>query len=177
MRLASLLFVLALAGCKNSVQTQSSTCDSITGGSSQFTSSCTSCAIATPSAAADGNLNTSADITPNSGATGDSATMRATAQSGIVFPAGSKPGVMLTQPRFDSTANDVITYMNGAMQERLAGNSTAAIKPGGGQAAAYFTFTSTKQFNAVEFTTTNTWPSGQSPVYRIYELCSNGGAP
>ena len=179
MRSAVLVVALVLAGCGSSSSPgdRAPSCDTITGGSSQFTSSCASgCTIANPQAAADGNLDTSADITPVAGATSDSATFRATAQSGIVYPAGSKPGVMLTQPPFDSTANDVVTYLNGAMQERMSGNSTAAIQPGGGGANAYFTFTSTKQFNAVEFTTTNSWGSGKSPVYRVFEICSNGGS-
>jgi len=175
--LAPVALALLLGGCRNGYSdtaVSAGFCESITGGTSALTVTCTGCTVGNQARAADGDLNSYATIDPLGGATAETASFRATAQSGVVYPVGSKPGVAVVQPTFSSSVNDVVTYMTGTEQERMSTSSSKQIESVNGK--GYFTFTTTQQFDAVEFTTQNTWPTGQSPVYRVYELCHNGGA-
>jgi len=149
-------------------------CDSIAGGGSTLTASCTGCTVANKNAAADGNLGTYADIQMSSTATNETATFRAKAQNGVTFPGGGKAGEFVSEVGSSSGSSDttIRTYMLGIVQD--IGTPSISVTRDG----VYFYINTTRQYDAVEVVTHNSRQSlsDSPPGYQIYEICSNGGA-
>jgi hypothetical protein len=133
--------------------------------------------VANPLSASDGDLFTASSIVPASpAATSGSATLSATAAA--TLPAGATVGVFVTQPGgLTQTANRVRTLLNNVEQETTDNsnpNRLISVVEEGSAAAAFLGLRTTMAFDEVEFTTTNTWNSG-TPVYYVYDVCSDGG--
>lgn len=170
---------MALSACGGSGDGPRGFCQSITGGGAQLTNSCLGCTISNAADAADGSLGSSAVAVTAAGATTATATIRATAQNGIVYPAGSTAGVFYTPGRDEGCNNcgiTVSTYMNGARQESQSGTNNSNVD---GAPSAFFTgINTTLPFNAVEIVDTGAVsPTGGSLHLQVYEICSAGGVP
>jgi hypothetical protein len=173
-----LLVVLAALGaaCKGGEFDQREAfCSSFGSGATATWGTCTNCTVTNPALVFDRDLDTASAVTPNSGATSNTVTLRASATTDIA--SGGVVGVWLTQPPNLSTwTNSLRTLNDNVEQETLTPQNQFAVAAAGGTGAStYVGLRTTKAFDAVEFTTTNTWPAGQSPVYRVYEICSDGG--
>ena len=163
------------------------TCSPVGGGSATVSSSCVSCpsnAATNARLAIDTNLETAAGLTlfNSSDVTAQQGqiSLRGTAQSGIIFPAGSKAGLIIGLPtgqsvRYSATVN---TYLSGTQQETrnvVTGNTGAT----NGE-VRYFGFTAasptTRNFDAVEISITELTPGAERHDYRIFEFCSDGVA-
>lgn len=97
-------------------------CDEITGGQTQVQSSadqaCLNCASSENEQAIDGADATFATLHLETGLSG-TLSLRATAQPGLVYPAGSRPGVSFSAPQNESNIEVVIrTYLGGVEQEQ-----------------------------------------------------------
>lgn len=140
--------------------------------------SCNSgCTAANPAATYDRDTATPTSLVPTTNATGASATFAIA--SATDFASGGTPGIFVKQPVGPNytTTNVLTTYLNGAQQETSAGNPNAVAHSGTtwGGPTGYLGLKTTKVFDEVRFTTTNSWPSGQAPIYEFYEICSDGG--
>jgi len=164
-------------------------CDSISGGSATLSSSidpgCVVCSISNLPAAADGDLSTPASVSVGIEVPTQGASIRATAQSGMVFPAGNNATVAVTENL--SGANLAIldsgvelrTYLGGVLQESandLQEFDCASCGPGS-TAYSAVSFQTTKPFDAVEiFMDPGINSSGLTgPNYQVFEICSNSG--
>jgi hypothetical protein len=150
-------------------------CSSFGTGATATWGTCTNCTVTNPALVFDRNLDTASAITPNGGATSNTVTLQASATTDIA--SGAVVGVWLTQPPNLSTwTNSLRTLNNNVEQETLTPQNEVVLSAAGGTGAShYLGLRTTKAFDAVEFTTTNTWPAGQTPVYQVYEICSDGG--
>lgn len=162
---AFLLSIVTACGGGGGGSSDSALCDSITGGGATVTSSGP---VSNSNAAADGDLGTYAAL--NLSVTSQTASVRATAQDGIVYPAGSKAGAfVLYANQGSANVTTIRTYLNGAPVEAST-PGTSIFEPAG--PGFYSGFTATAPFNAVEFNETDNGTSG-SPDYRVYEICSD----
>jgi hypothetical protein len=147
-------------------------CDSITGGDSMVTSTGPAANVGD---AADGNLYSYGALQLTTAE--QSGSIRATAQDGVVFPAGSRAGVFTSYlNQGTSNATTLRTYLNGVPVE-TASPLAWSFEPayGGTGAEFYLSFETTQPFNAVEFAETDNGANGTAQ-YRIYEICSDGHA-
>lgn len=146
------------------------------GTSAQFAwSTCTNCTVTNPALAYDGDLDTTAAITPNANQTTDGATL--SAQSVADIAGGATVGVWVTEPASAQRVKNIRTLKDGQQQEIVDANNVVVEYADEGTAAAgFFGMETTLDFDTVEFTVTNTFASGQTPVYYVYEICSDGGA-
>lgn len=125
------LLVALSAGCGDgydpSSEDASRTCVTISGDSTQVTTNtalwCSDCAVINSAHAIDANMDSVATARFNESGTG-TMTIRATAQSGIVFPAGSSAGVILSLPGQSESSpyvgSFIDTYLNGVKQDRIS---------------------------------------------------------
>ena len=164
-------------------------CDSISGGGAKVSSSvdpgCVGCSISNLPAAADGDLSTSASVSVGIEVATQGVSIRATAQSGMVFPAGNNATVAFTE-NLSGTSLALLdsgtvlrTYLGGVLQETandLQGYDCASCGPGGTPYSAV-SFQTTKQFDAVEiFMDPGINSSGLTgPNIQVFEICSNSG--
>lgn len=168
------LGLAGLAGCDDLAEPPQAYCSSFgTGVSPAWT--CTNCTVANQPQVLDGDLDTASAVTPNSGTTGDSFSVRATA--GASFAGGATVGVWITVPSAAASTDYTLrTLLGGTQVETLTPqNSVIVDARDGTQASGFLGMRTTAEFDAVEFSTTNTWNAGQTPVYYLYELCADGG--
>jgi hypothetical protein len=124
--LALALAASLLAACGGGSSDASRACVTISGGTTQVTTSpqalCSGCTIANGPNAIDGDMTTSATAAFDPSGTG-TLTIRATAQQGVVFPAGSQAGAFLTfvaqDPAKPYLGVYVDTYLGGVRQDRI----------------------------------------------------------
>jgi hypothetical protein len=164
-----------LAGCGDDSNPTQAFCTSF-GNGATFASTCTNCAF-DRTAARDGDLASAASIVPNASATTETTTLRATSANDIA--GGTVVGVWVTQPSFSgfNTGNSFETFLDGSSQEVLtADNGVVLGADEGTPAQGFIGMQTTEAFDEVLFTSTNSWPSGNAPVYYVYEICSDGGA-
>ena len=174
--------VLAMvAGCGGSGGSGGSSsgayCDSIRGGGAQFMASCTGCTLSSQNAAVDGNLDSAAEAVATTGGVNPLATLRATAQPGIVYPAGSRGGVFFTAYSnvCDTCSITINTYLGGVLQETQSGANNSG---GPGSGAFYSAVNSLRPFDAVEIVASGVVappPTGSGRVVDVFEICSDGG--
>ena len=172
-RLAASVLMFALAG-QAVAATQ---CTSITGGGTKVSSAligaCQGCAIVDAAKAIDGNLSTFATITVPVAIEGGFS-LRATAQRGIAFAAGSNPGAVVQIVKTTSaeieTRGIVRSYLGNAIQnEKTFGSSILGINGVGGQSGV-FTLPASKTFNAVEYLVDGSF---NGHVVKVFEFCSD----
>jgi hypothetical protein len=144
-------------------------CDSITGGGSTVSS--TGPAV-NPDKAADGDLHSYGALVFSPSGTG---TIRATAQDGIVFPAGSRVGAFVTYlNQSGSNATTLRTYLDGILVESENPGSGFFDPTYGDTPAGFYTgFVTSAPFDAVEFSEVTSGGT-QTSEYRVYEICSDG---
>lgn len=173
-------------------------CDSIVGGSTvtaTLTEGCLNCDIADAAKVADDVARSFASFTINDAPQTQGGSVRVTAQSGVVFPAGREAGAYITIPEqpdgaevqlLSSNAIAIKTYLGGALQEETSALAEPRLKL---QAVSgdpelpesYVSFTTSKIFDAVELFISNSQTAigtggiSQTPAYKVYELCSDGG--
>lgn len=171
---AASVLMLGLAGEAAAATVQ---CTSITGGGTKVSSvlagTCPGCSIADADKAIDGNLNTFATITVPAAVEGGFS-LRATAQRGIAFAAGSKPGAVVRITKATSAAVEtrgiVRSYLgNAAQNEKEFGSSVLGINIVGSESGT-FVLPATKTFNAVEYAV-----EGSFTEYfvQVFEFCSD----
>lgn len=177
-RITIVLLATALAGCGGGGAgggggaVTSAACDSITGGGSTVSST----GPATDAAdAADGSQYTYGILELTS--TSQTGTLRATAQDGVVFPAGSRAGAFAEYlNQGSSNVTSIRTYLDGVLVESSS-PATSIFDPtdGGIPAAVYTGFVTSAPFDAVEFSEVDNGANGTAE-YRVYEICSDGHA-
>lgn len=154
-----------------------SACEYITGGGTTtlLTPGCPSCTSEGEASSIDGNSDTHATIVFPALASGDMA-LRATAQSGVVYPAGSHPGAIVSGSSsggFVQSDLEIRLYFEGAL---VGVNSVASINGVGGGAQNptpyYVSYTAPVQFDAVEIGFYRATGDGES-VLNIHEFCSD----
>lgn len=174
-------------------------CDSFTGASkvsSTFTNGCLDCGISNEKNVADDAARSFAALTVNDAPSTQGGAVRATAQSGTAFPAGRKAGAFITVPRQPSgtqvqagasNALSIRTFLGGVQQESasLAGAPRLDVEVVSSDPELpqnYYSFTTTKTFDAVELFISNSQTTvgsdgsmTKTPPYKVYELCSDGG--
>ena len=166
------------AGCGGGGSESGAYCSSINGGRAELAASCAGCTIDRQTAAVDGNLDSAAAAVATTGGANPAATLRATAQPGIVYPAGSNAGVFFTPYSnvCDTCSVTISTYLDGVLQESRSGvsNSTGS----GSKAAVYSAVNALRPFNAVEIVASGLVappPTGSGRLVDVYEICSDGG--
>ena len=166
-----------LAGCSDEPDPRQAFCNGFGNGAVFAWSQSAGYTVANPNSASDRDLFTASSIVPSSpSATTGTATLSATSVADI--PAGATVGVFVTQPSgLTQAANTVRTLLNNVEQETSDNanpNRLISVVEEGSAAAAFLGLRTTMAFDEVEFTTTNSWNSG-TPVYYVYEICSDGG--
>lgn len=169
---------LALSGCSSSDEESTEAFCNSFGVGATFTFNCNAgCTLASNGFASDQDLDTTASIVPVNGQTTYTAVLMATSATDL--PGGTDVGVFVSQPQQRQSMTNVIrTYLDGNLQETLTPNNTVIVTPSTGTPADGFLgmrTTATEAFDQVEFTATVTWTVGQTPVYYVYETCSDGG--
>ncbi|MFI5077577.1 MAG: hypothetical protein ACHQRO_09560 [Vicinamibacteria bacterium] len=168
-----------LAGCSSSEgDARQAFCAGFGNGATFQWTSCTNCTVLNPGNVSDGDLATESSIVP-SGGTSEMFVLTATSVNPIA--GGAVLGAWVTQPStitaFDT---DFETFLNGNSQEVLdtsaTGNGVVVQSAGGTPAGGFIGMRTTLAFDEVRFTRQNGWALGADPVYRVYEMCSDGGA-
>ena len=153
-------------------------CTKVSGGltavRSAIEGNCPGCTTQNPGRAIDGNLNTNASITIPIGID-VSARLRALAQRGIVYPAGSTPGVI-----FDLKKSGAVSVANESMVRTLLNSSSQGSSESAVETLADVTLAGVYRsvqrvkakspFNSVEFELIGNM-SGHE--IRVYEFCSD----
>ena len=130
-------------------------CMSIGGGGTQFSSTCDSCVVIDGPRTIDADEDTYGELRIVSVGSG---TMRATAQSGVVFPAGSLAGFLQSSSTFASGDVEMLlrTYENDVLQEEFVVDQTGRPE--------LFLFKTTRQYDAVEFSASQFDPNTTPPA-------------
>lgn len=166
--------VAGLAGCDELDEPPQAFCNSFGPGITPAWT-CTNCTVADQPQVLDRGLDTASAVTPTAGATSETFSVRATAAT--AFAGGATVGVWITVPSTATQTDYTLRTLKGGTQvETLTPqNSVIVDARGGTQASGFLGMRTTLEFDAVEFSTANTWNAGQTPVYYLYELCSDGG--
>ncbi|MFA5941892.1 MAG: hypothetical protein WC809_21285 [Sinimarinibacterium sp.] len=175
--LAAVAAAVFVAGCGDDSDSSGAFCDSIAGGGSQLTSECTGCTVSREGAAADGNLSSAAEVIPDAVSPSITASIRASARDGAVFPAGNLAGVFFTgYTTCENCTVTISTYLDGALQESGSGLTTYDVDGRGSPASIFSGVETTRPFDAVEIVDSGTTTPGNGPVaLQVFEICSNGG--
>ncbi|MES2684591.1 MAG: hypothetical protein V4650_13810 [Pseudomonadota bacterium] len=133
---------------------------------------CTQCSSSEAAAAIDGDLATAADLVVNGAAPAQGVALRATAQAGLIFPAGRLAGVFYSAPAgtTQSTMVTISTLAGGVVQESTSSNNTSGIS--GGRSRNFTGIRTSKPFDAVEIFINNN-QAETDPTFRVFEFCSN----
>lgn len=152
-------------------------CRPIAGGgtvtSTSVSPGCVGCDVSTAAQAIDGNGSSFATLNMPTNSAG-SVTLRATAQSGVVFPAGSLAGMVhsISYGTSAGLAISLVTYAGGVRQEQFNFNSGSGSSTQNPAAPARASYTTTRQYDAVELNFTRASGAGVVEA-RIHEFCSN----
>lgn len=143
---------------------------SLAGGGTQVTAApCATCTVTNAPHAIDGVAETFAAIDFNNADPvthqhpGGAAALRATAQSGIVFPAGSRAGALLTVARGADSTLTIQTYLGTQPQE-------AASMPVSPRDGALQVFETSLPFDGVELQLAD-FSASNGAEFRVYEFC------
>ncbi len=162
-------------GKSQSCQSFSSTNAKVT---ATIAKTCVACSVNGATLSADGKPETAAKLLVNGSGgfqTLPGVSLRATAQRGIALPAGSKPGVLLRLPAEPAQAYSasLATLLSGKVQESDGGQYVLNIKYVGiGSPDRLISMETTKPFDALELTITNSQPD-DAPVFEVFEFCSD----
>ena len=153
-------------------------CRAIQGGGTRasfsITPSCVGCTVSEPQRAIDGDGGSYATLYMPAGS-GGTVALRATAQTGTVFAAGSLAGFVaaVTYGPSASAVTEIVTYAGGVEQERIplridgTGSASGPLDRPGYEAAQ-----ATRQYDAVEFSFTRSSGTGEMTT-RVHAFCSN----
>lgn len=151
-------------------------CAGLTGGTATAGNVCSggTCNALATAAAADGDLNTYA-ILDATAQTSGTLRIRATAQDGVSYPAGTPAAVVYGIVRAGgsslNTAETISTYLNGVLQETGAANtafgSTNEDVVGGRRAIG-----TSKAFDAIELSYAQSGGTADVEV-QVYEFCTS----
>ena len=170
-----------LAGCgggDGAVVDALERCRAIQGGGTRasfsITPSCVGCTVSEPQRAIDGDGGSYATLHMPAGS-GGTVALRATAQTGTVFAAGSLAGFVaaVTYGPSASAVTEIVTYAGGVEQERIplridgTGSASGPLDRPGYEAAQ-----ATRQYDAVEFSFTRSSGTGEMTT-RVHAFCSN----
>jgi hypothetical protein len=172
------LVALASGGCSSDDSDPTvAFCNGFGIGATFTWTSCTNCSPTNPGNASDGNLTTETSIVPTGGATTETFVFTATSVNDIA--GGAVVGAWVTQPSTITVfSTDFQTYLDGSLQEELdvPVNGVTLQADEGTPAGGFIGMRTTEAFDEVRFTRNNQWNAGADPVYRVYEVCSDGGA-
>ncbi|HZP12452.1 MAG TPA: hypothetical protein VFB36_08535 [Nevskiaceae bacterium] len=157
-------------------------CASITGGASHVTKNdnagagCLGCSVSNEQMAADGDLSTAASVNAPNSFADQGPSIRATAQSGIVFPAGQVAAVLFTPPvagglNPPAQAVTIATYLSGTFQE----SGSSYLEGTESDGLTFKGFVTSKPFDAVEIMVSDT-EAALAP-WSINEICSDATPP
>jgi hypothetical protein len=170
----------ALAGCSSDDPDATvAYCVGFGAGATVQWNTCTNCTVNNTGNVSDGNLDTAASVVPNALSTTD--TFRLTATSVNDIAGGGAVGLWITQPAgltdFDT---EISTYLDGDPTPvevlDVATNGVTLGADEGTAAQGFIGMQTTQAFDQVVIERTSTYASGQTPVYFVYEACSDGGA-
>ena len=160
---------------------------SIGGGGTQFSSTCDTCAVSDGAATIDRDESTYGTLEIVTAGSGGSGTMRATAQSGVVFPAGSHVGILQSIRFYGDVEMLLRTYENNVLQEEFVVELAYFSSPDDPEPVSFKT---THPYDAVEFSVSDDpdvtpqppitcygnppvcFPNGPQVNARIHEFCS-----
>jgi len=157
-------------------------CASIGGGLATIEAGCVSCrkdAIANPEHAIDMDLATPMVINtyhPEDLANQQTIiTVKATAQKGVVFPAGSSGGIAIQLPTGTPRYNiSVQTFLEGKLQSTH--EETGYTHPEGRfHYVGFDPYGTSIPFDTVQMVLVETEPNLEEHVYRVLEICGDGG--
>jgi hypothetical protein len=156
-------------------------CSYLGGGAATVENGCVNCAqdaIADPANAIDMDLSTATVLStyhPDDvlNATATVLTLTAKAQSGVVFPAMSRPGVAIRTP---AGYSDYYVTVNTFLAGHLQGSHWEVPQQHSSGEFAYFGFRSgtTKPFDEVQFVINENRPNVEEHVYKVFEFCADG---
>jgi hypothetical protein len=156
------------AGATGSVPASIADCESVGGGAVPTRAVASSGSTVEARFIADGDLRSYASV---EGANAVRTTLRATARRGMTYPAGRRAGAWMLTPSRDTDTVTIQTYLAGRVMESSAdpGTLTRFVSVGDTD-AVYAFFTTRTAFDSVELVLGGTAP------FRVYEICSEGGA-
>lgn len=133
---------------------------------------CVNCGVTNAPAAIDGDVNSAARVVVNSAVPAQGVTLRATAQAGVIFPAGRLAGLYYSAPAgtTQNTTVTISTLAGGVVQELSTSSNTSGI--GGGRSKSFSGIRTTKPFDAVEIAIRNSQVESE-PVFQVFEFCSD----
>lgn len=152
-------------------------CSPIAGGGTSTSTSvspaCSGCNVSDAAQAIDGNSATFATLNMPANSAG-SVTLRATAQDGVVFPAGSLAGMLhsISYGTSVGLAISVVTYAAGVQQEQFNFNSGSGSSTQDSSNPGRVSYTTTRQYDAVELNFTRAGGPGVVEA-RVHAFCSN----
>ena len=150
-------------------------CTSITGGNTTASaiSDCEACTTLYPTRAIDGDTGSSAQVLVAANVSGRNG-VRATAQRGIVYPAGSRPGALIKLTQGASVSKDargiLRTLLNGRVQNQQVFDAGALDVNAVGSLSGLPSLKATKPFNAVEVVFDGAYTGY---MIEVFELCSD----
>ena len=177
-RTALMLMCMGLAACEagdnGDLASVSACIGTFSGGAvSTNVGGCSICGTSNGGLAVDGARASYASLRLGDGATD----LRATAPSGVVFPAGNFAGALMLIPQSyaPQTQWTVTTYLNGLPQEsRTPANASGDDPANPTGTDDFYGFTSSMPFDAVEFHLSGGSPginTSTVPEIRVYEFC------
>lgn len=181
--LIALPMIATLAACGGGSDSNGSAellrgCSPIAGGNTTVQTSvsatCLNCSVSSASNAIDGNGTTFATMSMPSNS-GGSTTIRAVAQPGVVFAAGTVAGSVDSIEYGQSTGLTIslTTFANDIQQETFNFNfAGSGVRERSSTNTSRTGFTTTLQYDAVEVNFTRTGGNG-SVQARVHALCSN----
>ena len=133
---------------------------------------CTQCRIGNAAAAIDGDTDSAAQLVVNGAAPAQGVALRATAQSGLIFPAGQLAGVFYSAPAgtVQNTVITISTFSGGLVQETTSSNNMSGVS--GGRSRNFTGIRTSKPFDAVEVFINNTQMESD-PTFQVFEFCSD----
>lgn len=180
-RFLALTTALALSACGGGGGGDSGNllmgCSPITGGGTSTQQSvspgCAGCGVNAPASAIDGSGVSFANLQMPAGAAG-TVTLRAVAQNGVVFPAGTLAGMVhsISYGTSSALAISVRTYAMGVQQESFNFNSGAGSSDMDPAQPGRVSFSTQTQFDAVELDFTRTGGTGEVNA-RVHAFCAN----
>jgi hypothetical protein len=173
-RVALVVAIGALSACKDAEEPGVAFCTGFTNPTA-VTRTCTNCTFSTATEnEADGDLDTNVSAVPAANSTTDTVKVRL---GGDDLPSGTLAGIFVTESDAITTRTRTLrTYLDGTLQETKTGNQLSVRRSEDGTVAGgYVGMTTTMAFDAVEYEVKNDYTMGQTPVYYLYEICSDGG--
>jgi hypothetical protein len=150
-------------------------CEAISGGTAQAIAveNCSACGVSNAGAAIDNDLDTFAVLHMRAEATGTIG-LRAVAQDGIVYPAGTPAAVVYGLSRNNggsfNTAETISTYLDGVLQN--TGTVSIAGVDGGDRPLGRRATGTTKDFDAIEYTYAQTGGTTEVEIH-VHEFCTS----